>query len=639
MDTATAQAEMRGTAVSRAFGAICRVSDSLEQVCALDDLLRSIAREAAGLMGVRRCSIHLRDEKNGLFRGCVGHESDEHADDYVKRSFAGTPGDGVTLELLRSKQPVIIRDARNDPRMIKSMARFSRIRSMMAVPVIVGGEVVGVIYLDDGQQPHLFTSEEAEMAVVFARLASLAVSHAQSRIELRSRLDTAERQIKMLRQTAAVEQQLSDLVLAERGLEALVQTLARLLGKPCAVYDADNTALAIAACSDGTDGMLPRLLAPPAVDHPAVRSALAGGGETRPYLVSPMPEAGIMHRHLVAPVNVDGELWARLVVMEHRARFAGSDMLTLRRAATLVALHMRIERSAMEADSDACSSLAAELLSGPSDQVIVERRAQRLGVKLDVPHVVALIGSDAQRGGAAGQFRAVASEFKDLCPSLNVHTTKMQAGVAAMMQVPDDLDAATFLSQVKATLELVCLRLTGAERVAAGISTVCAAAPEYPEAYREAEQVLECIRRFGGNSGPAVLSASDLGAGRVFLATSDPESVRTFAQAKFGELISDASKNDLVATLCCFFENTASIRRCAVALGVHENTIRYRLARIDELTGLSVTHDPDDQLAARLSMLVLLLQGRLQSYESPGQTCAVNAEAQGSLVLVEALTG
>ena len=54
-----------------------------------------------------------------------------------------------------------------------------------------------------------------------------------------------------------------------------------------------------------------------------------------------------------------------------------------------------------------------------------------------------------------------------------------------------------------------------------------------------------------------------------------------------------------------------SIRGSAAALDVHENTIRYRLSRIEELTGLAVMHDPDAQLRARLSLLVLLLQGRL----------------------------
>jgi DNA-binding PucR family transcriptional regulator len=134
---------------------------------------------------------------------------------------------------------------------------------------------------------------------------------------------------------------------------------------------------------------------------------------------------------------------------------------------------------------------------------------------------------------------------------------------------------------------------------------------EYSEAYREAQQVVECIRRFGKDSGPAVLSAADLGPGRVFLATCDPDVVRNFADATFAELTQDPSKVDLLATLCSFFENTASIRRCASELGVHENTIRYRLSRIEELTGLPVTHDPDGQLRARLSLLVLRLEDRL----------------------------
>jgi hypothetical protein len=56
-----------------------------------------------------------------------------------------------------------------------------------------------------------------------------------------------------------------------------------------------------------------------------------------------------------------------------------------------------------------------------------------------------------------------------------------------------------------------------------------------------------------------------------------------------------------------------SIRGSAAALDVHENTIRYRLSRVEELTGLAIMHDPDAQLRARLSLLVLMLKGRLPS--------------------------
>ncbi len=60
------------------------------------------------------------------------------------------------------------------------------------------------------------------------------------------------------------------------------------------------------------------------------------------------------------------------------------------------------------------------------------------------------------------------------------------------------------------------------------------------------------------------------------------------------------------------------VRQAARALGVHENTIRYRLGRIEELSGLAVAHDPDAQLQTRLSLLLLQLQGRIR--ETPCKT-------------------
>jgi GAF domain-containing protein/sugar diacid utilization regulator len=597
-------------ALGRVFAAFARVGATLERTRDLDDLLRVVVREVAALVGVERCSIHLRDEQAGLFRGCVGQGGERDIDKYVKRSLAGIPADGVTLELLRTKQPVIVTNARTDPRIIRASARFWNIHSMMAVPMTFEDEVIGVIYLDDVERPHVFTADDAEAATMFARLAGIAVTHAQSTVDLRSKLDAAERQVHALRRAAAVEERLSDLVLAGSGLRELVETLARVLGKPCAVYDAENTRLALAGAPDDADGMLPRLLERPAVEDPSVAEALASGGD-RPFLVPPLPEIGVMHRHLVAPVVVDDELWGRLVVMECRTRFAGGDMLTLRRAATLVALHMRTERSAIEADWNAGASLAAEVLDGNADLSMVERRAERLGVKLESPHVVVLFGSRCENSAPVTDFRAVTAAFREVAPGLTVHATKVAAGVAAVVEVPDGIDEHVFTESAKELLTEVCERLGGLDHVGAGISSVRSGPGSYSNVYQEAQQVLDCIRRFGSEQGPATLSAADLGTGRVFLATSDAEAVLTFADDAFGGLVRDPSKTDLLTTLRCFFENMASIRRCALELGVHENTIRYRLARIEELTGLSVTHDPDAQLGARLSLLVLMIQGSL----------------------------
>ena len=44
---------------------------------------------------------------------------------------------------------------------------------------------------------------------------------------------------------------------------------------------------------------------------------------------------------------------------------------------------------------------------------------------------------------------------------------------------------------------------------------------------------------------------------------------------------------------------------------MHENTIRYRLGRVLELTGLDVATDSAAQLTVQVALLILKIQGRL----------------------------
>jgi sugar diacid utilization regulator len=209
-------------------------------------------------------------------------------------------------------------------------------------------------------------------------------------------------------------------------------------------------------------------------------------------------------------------------------------------------------------------------------------------------------------------FRSVAEAFRTASPELTVHTAALSDAVVALVELPEGADPATFVTDSRRAFEEVRRLLPPADHLV-GISTVHSGPEGCRAGYREARQVVECIRRFASEGGPTTFTAEELGSGRVFLATSNGELVTSFAEETLGGLVEDPSKGDLLTTLCSFFENMGSIRRSADILGVHENTVRYRLTRIEELTGLAVMHDPDAQLRARLSLLALLLQGRLPS--------------------------
>jgi DNA-binding PucR family transcriptional regulator len=78
-----------------------------------------------------------------------------------------------------------------------------------------------------------------------------------------------------------------------------------------------------------------------------------------------------------------------------------------------------------------------------------------------------------------------------------------------------------------------------------------------------------------------------------------------------------------------FFATSRSVRRSAELLAVHENTIRYRLGRIHEVTHLDVAADADDQLTLQLALLILRLVGRIGDEELLGAQAAA-ADSAGS---------
>lgn len=611
---------MSDSHMRRAFSALSEVTPAIAKVTNIDDLLHLVARQITTLVGVERCSIYMREERQNLFRGCAGCCDGAPLSDDIKRWTAGVAADGVTKETLETRKPVIVANARRDPRMVKATVRHWKIRALLEVPMIFNDEVVGLILLDDVDRQHKFGEDEVELAKAFADLVAVAVTQTRVRLELHSKFEAASRQLSALRRATAVDEQLSDLVLEGRSLQDLTRNLAQLLGKPCAVFRPSGDRVSMALPEGASEGAVPRLLEPEVANLPEVRKALAENDTNRAFVVGPIPAAGVLHRHVIAPVVLGEEVWGRLVVMEHKTRFTGGDVVAVRRAATLIALQVSSERKAVEADWNAGSSLAAELLGGSSDTAVARRRADRLGVSLDARRVVMLIGSRSGSEGDAPDFRAVADAFDREAPHLSVHVTAVEGSVAALIEVPDAEESETFAYDNRGTFEAVRRSLRPSQHLVAGISTVQRGHDGYRSAHREAKQVVECIRSFSPADGPQLFNADELGVGSLLLSSSDGDAVAKFAEETVGELVREHSKADLLTTLCSFFDNMGSIRGSAAALDVHENTIRYRLSRIEELTGLAVMHDPDAQLRARLSLLVLLLQGRLPGGMRPPAT-------------------
>jgi DNA-binding PucR family transcriptional regulator len=100
------------------------------------------------------------------------------------------------------------------------------------------------------------------------------------------------------------------------------------------------------------------------------------------------------------------------------------------------------------------------------------------------------------------------------------------------------------------------------------------------------------------------------------------------ARDTLGPLLGDRdSARNLLGTLAAFVDEAHSVRGAATALHLHENTIRYRLSRIEELTGLQMFTQAADQLSAQLAVTALRLRGTLAPAGDSAHAAAVEERA------------
>lgn len=578
------------------------ISAAIAADAELDLVLHLVARHITRLLGIDRCSVYLRDERSGLFRGQVG-ETVKNSDPSIKRLTCGGKADGFTREIVQTRKPVLIRNAQNDPRPVRATMRAWNVTNILGVPMVDRGEVIGLLFLDDSTSPHTFGPDEQVLAASFADLAGMGISQRIRAGELLEHTTSLERQQELTRRSTVIDERLTTLALEAADLQEIAKVISQLTEKACAIHGARLQRMGFAA-GVAQDTAAVRILEPEQRRIPEVAAALKTLRPRRPTLIGPFPRAGLAHRALVTRVTAGTEDLGYVVLAETRSQFTSLDVAASRRSAMIVAFELVAHRRAADADRLAREIFVRDLLRGTEDDAALHRRAGMLGVDLDRPGVVALLradGRDADRLAVEDVHRA-RDEHPEAAgigaAALDDHV------VAVVLPLDPELERADAYRRALAAAE----GLRGAldrdgRRVLAALSATCRGADDYESGLADARNVLA---RLGRTGGPRTGSAEDLGVGRLFLSPEHRADVQRFARDTLGALLDPDERNAvLLQTLRAYFAAAGNTRAAAEALGVHANTVRYRLGTVHETIGLDVTLNPTDQLAAHLALSML----------------------------------
>ncbi len=573
-----------------AFKEVARVASGVGTPDRLDRLLKLVGQRICELISVRRCSVYLSTEDGtGLFRGRAGYCTLEEIDSRVRRLVSGVEGDDFTHQIVEYKRPVLVTDACHDPRTIRRTMQQWGVRDMLGVPLVVAEDVIGIIYIDNLGNEHQYTEEEIQVTQTFASLAALAIRQASLFSRLYHRAAVIDQQRRSLHQVAAAHERLTHAVLSGMDLDAIVEMVATILGKPVLAFndrfelmakgapasiDIEATVQAggvvrdpvkLASIWRSVDPASPSVMIPPSAD--------AGGG--------------FSWRQLVCPMVVDGRTAGYLAVFEVGSPFGTIDAKVGEQGATVLTLKLLNEFRQIEEREQAGEEFLSDLLDGRRDLVLLRRRARVLGLDLDQPHVLVRVGVATDETVAPG---AKVDRRNDLDKRMarelglrDVIAARVPAAHVLLVPLSGDNEMAA-VRRVRTALLTATSASPAQKGVAAVISTVCRNTEEYPRANREIRSLFETLEQLG--HGGRVVMAAELGVFRLLAMSTPHQDAVTFARDLLAPLLAydDAAGAALADTLRAFLEHGCQIRTTAKALGVHENTIRYRLSRIREIS-------------------------------------------------------
>ncbi|MFI5004524.1 MAG: PucR family transcriptional regulator [Solirubrobacterales bacterium] len=114
--------------------------------------------------------------------------------------------------------------------------------------------------------------------------------------------------------------------------------------------------------------------------------------------------------------------------------------------------------------------------------------------------------------------------------------------------------------------------------------------------FHEARCALEAVRmRNGASSEEVVASHADLGAFQLLLSLQDDDALRVYCRGVLGPVEAGEGEygDELLRSLDVFIEHNGHWEKAANALYCHRHTLRYRIRRVEQLTGRDFSHARD----------------------------------------------
>ncbi len=290
------------------------VTDAVSGTLDVDEVLGLIVKKIPEVLHLKGATIRLLDEKGTELKLVAAHGLSKK---YLNK---GPVDKEENIRAALNESPVAISDAATDPRIrYKKEAEEEGIKSMLTLPIIARGKVIGVLRLLTGHPRH-FSNEEIDCAASLAKQCGAAIENARL-------YEGQYREIKYLKTIQEVSRAISSTLNVRKVLDMIVQKIPQIMNTKAAtirLLDESGKKLELAA----SHGLSERYLNRGPVDaEESISVALEGRPlaiydattDPRIYYRDEAKEEGIKSM-LVVPIVVHGKIIGimRLLTGEYR---------------------------------------------------------------------------------------------------------------------------------------------------------------------------------------------------------------------------------------------------------------------------------------------------------------------------------
>lgn len=489
-------------------------------------------------------------------------------------------GKGIGGVVAKIKKPIIVSDYKTERRRdpdVEELIDKEGIRSLIAAPLLMEQETIGVLYVAM-RTKHTFDEIQANLLLNLGYQAAIAIENA--------RLYENEMRI------SKIHQQITRAAVNGNGFKDIIQTLADLLNRPVLMIDEFGNVVEREVMDHDNFTFL---------NHQMIFEKI--NTVYRNIQTSVNIELDGTCTCLVNPIYLHKNIVGYIIIPHSHQPLDILDSIAIEQSANVLALKISIERTSMEVELRLKQDYLNDLISGSETPETLLRRGRYLKFNFQTPHQI-IVASISIKDKNKPTINHITEQLekaryflgKELLPFSMVQEKKL------VIVTQKNNDCEHVAQQILNYFNQYCPHFA----ITIGISKNCYKPIDYIRGFREAKKSSEFAQHLGNDK--KIVHFSDLGIFGLLFEANNLTVIENFCNEILGDLIDHDTKyeSNLLTTLKVFLENESIIQTTAKKLHIHYNTLRYRLNKIQQISGLDFSNS-EQLLNARLALTALKL--------------------------------